>query len=72
MEKSTVIKWAAAAIARGIAWFLAGKLGMDAAQSSELGLGIAEALASLVVAGAAIYSSVKDRGNILNTPPQRQ
>jgi len=72
MEKSTVIKWAAAAVARGIAWFLAGKLGMDATQSNELGLGIAEALASLVLAGVAIYSSVKDRGEILKTQPPQQ
>jgi len=69
MEKTTVIKWVAAAAARGIAWFLAGKLGMEAAQSNELGLSIAEALAALAVAGIAIYTSVKGRGKILQTPP---
>lgn len=69
MEKTTVVKWIAAAVARGIAWFLAGRLGIEAAQSNELGLGIAEALAALTMAGIAIYTSVKGRGKLLETPP---
>jgi len=70
MDKSTVIKWAAAAVARGIAWYLAGKLGFEAAQSDQLGLAIAEALASLAVAGISIYSSLKGRGKLAKAGSQ--
>jgi hypothetical protein len=69
VDNTRVIQWIAAAAARGIAWFLAGKLGIEAAQSNELGTALAEALAALVVAGIAIYTSVKGRGKLLATPP---
>jgi hypothetical protein len=69
MEKTTVIKWVAGAVARGITWFLAAKVGMRAAQCDDLGLSIAEALAALVMAGVAIYTSVKGRDKLLKTPP---
>jgi hypothetical protein len=67
MERATIIKWIAAAVARGIAWFLAGKLGLEAAQSDQLGSAAAEALAALAVAGIAIYTSVKGRGRLAKT-----
>jgi hypothetical protein len=67
MDKQQVIKWVVAAAARGVAWFLAGKLGVDATQSGELGTSIAEALPALAVAGIAIYSSVRGRRRLLET-----
>ena len=69
MDRKKVIQWATAAIARGIAWFLAGRLGLEAAQSDELGTAIAGALAALVVAGIAIYTSVKGRKKLLTAEP---
>ena len=71
MDKKKLIQWATAAVARGIAWFLAGKLGMEAARSDELGTTIAAALAALVVAGISIYSSVKGRGRLLAAEPPK-
>ncbi len=71
MDRKKVIEWAVAAAARGIAWFLAGRLGLEAGRSDELGGSIAAALAALVVAGISIYTSVKGRGKLLAAePPQ--
>jgi hypothetical protein len=71
MDKKKVIEWVVAAVARGIAWFLAGKLGIEAAQSNELGVTIAGALTALVVAGISIYTSVKGRGKLLAAEPPK-
>lgn len=71
MDNKQVIQWITAAAARGIAWVLAGKLGLAAAQADELSLTIAAALAALAVAGFSIYSSVKGRKTLLLTDPPR-
>ena len=71
MDNKQVIQWITAAAARGIAWVLAGKLGLAAASADELGLSIAGALAALVLAGISIYSSVKGRSKLLLTEPPR-
>jgi len=71
MDNAKVIQWVATAAARGIAWFLAGKLSLEAAQSNELGTAIAQALAALVIAGVSIYTSVKARDKLLATPPPK-
>jgi len=68
VNKRQIIQWIAAAGARGIAWFLAGKLGLEAARSDELGMALAEALAALAVSCIAIYTSVKGRRKLLETP----
>jgi len=67
MDNKQVITWIAAAAARGIAWVLAAKLGLDATQSTSLATTIAEAAAALVIAGISIYTSVKGR-KTLTTP----
>jgi hypothetical protein len=69
MDNAKVIQWIATAAARGIAWFLAGKLGLEAAQSNELGTALAEALGALVIVSVSIYTSVKARKVLLATPP---
>ena len=71
MDNAKVIQWVATAAVRGIAWFLAGKLSLEAAQSNELGTAIAQALAALVIAGVSIYTSVKARDKLLATPPPK-
>ncbi len=68
MDNKQVIGWVAAAAARGIAWLLAGKLGMDAADARNQAAAIAEALAALAIAGISIYSSVKGRRRLANGP----
>jgi len=69
MDKKQIVKWVAAALARGVAWFLAVKLGMDAAEAQSGGLAIAEALGALVLAGVSIYSSVKGRDKLAKADP---
>jgi hypothetical protein len=71
VDNKKAIEWITAAAARGIAWVLAGKLGLAAAQADQLGLAIAAALAALAVAGFSIYSSVKGRQKLLLTEPPR-
>ncbi len=68
MDNRQIIHWVAAAAARGIAWFLACKLGLEAARSDELGMALAEALAAVAVSCIAIYTSVKGRRKLLETP----
>ena len=71
MDNKQVIQWITAAAARGIAWVLAGKLGLAAATADDLSTTIAASLAALAVAGFSIYSSVKGRRQLLLTdPPQ--
>ena len=60
-DNKQVVTWITAAAARGIAWALAAWLGMDAVESGATGLGIAEALGALTVAGISIYTSYKGR-----------
>jgi len=71
VDNRQITQWIAAAAVRGIAWFLAGKLGLEAARSNELGTALAEALAALAVSCIAIYTSVKGRRKLLNTPPDQ-
>lgn len=68
MDNRQIIHWIAAATARGIAWFLACKLGLEAARSAELGTALAEALTAVAVSCIAIYTSVKGRRKLLETP----
>ena len=71
VDNAKVIQWIAAAAARGFAWFLAGKLGLEAAQSNELGTALAGALAALVIAGVSIYTSVRARKVLLAKKPPK-
>jgi hypothetical protein len=71
VDNKQVIQWITAAAARGIAWVLAGKLGLAAATADDLSTTIAASLAALAVAGFSIYSSVKGRRQLLLTDPPR-
>lgn len=68
MNKSIVIKWIVAAITRGTAWGLAGWLGMEATQAGETSGQIGNAVAALILAGLSIYTSLKGRKKLLETP----
>jgi hypothetical protein len=69
VDNKAVIKWIVSALGRGVAWFLAVKLGIESVQADSLGLSIAEALGALVVAGISIYSSVAGRRKLLEADP---
>ncbi len=72
MDKAQVIKWIVPAVARGIAWFLAGKLGIEAAQANSWALAGAEALGALALISISIYTSVKGRKVLLATEPPKK
>lgn len=61
MDYKQVIKWVVPVIARGAAWALAAKLGLDATESQSLGLQIGEAVGALALVGVSIYTSIKGR-----------
>lgn len=61
MDKKQLIAWIVPIVARGIAWFLAIKLGFTAAESQDLATQAASALGSLVLVGVSVYTSVKGR-----------
>ena len=71
MDKKKVSEWIIGAAARGIAWFLAVKLGVEAKEADGLGLTIAAALGALALAGLSIYSSVKGRRKLLAAEPPK-
>jgi len=61
MDKKQVMQWIVAALARGIAFILAGWLGLEAAESESLGMGLAQGLGAVAVACVSIYTSYKGR-----------
>jgi hypothetical protein len=69
MDKALVVKWLAGIVARGVAWILAAKFGMDAATSQADAQSVAEALAALALVAASVYSSIKGRRALLTTEP---
>ncbi|HUS91426.1 MAG TPA: hypothetical protein VM695_06220 [Phycisphaerae bacterium] len=71
MDRKKIIEWITAAVARGVAWVLAAKLGLDATEAEGHGATIAGAVVGLVVVGISIYSSIKGRKRLLEAqPPQ--
>lgn len=69
VDKKKLMQWVITAAARGIAWFLAVKLGVESVQAGHLGTSVAEALGALVLAGLSIYSSIKGRRKLLEAEP---
>jgi uncharacterized membrane protein (UPF0136 family) len=62
--KARLFMWATSATARGLAWTLAAYCGENSVQAHDSGIRIAHALATLVLIGISIYSSIKSRKNI--------
>lgn len=71
MDKKMVIKWLVPVVARGIAWFLAVKLGMEAVESEAVSTQIGDALGALALAGVSIYTSVSGRKKLLEAKPPK-
>ena len=70
MNKTQLLKWLVPIVARGLAWILAAKFGMDAAAAKLDATSAAEALGALVLVGVSVYTSVKGRKKLLATPPE--
>lgn len=69
MDHKQVIAWLVPVIVRGIAWVLAAKLGMTATESNDLAVQAGSAVGALALVGVSIYTSVKGRKKLLQTPP---
>ncbi len=65
------VAWLTAALARGIAWVLVAKLGLDATESGATAQGVSEAVIALIVAGVSIYSSVQGRKRLKAEDPRK-
>jgi len=72
MDSKKTIEWITAAVGRGIAWVLAAKAGLAAAEAREHGATLAGALVALALVGVSIYTSIKGRKKLLaSEPPAR-
>ena len=69
MDYAIVIKWLIPVLVRGVAWVLAAKLGFAAVESQDLATQIGAAVGALAILSVSIYTSVKGRQKLLNTPP---
>ncbi|KPK82785.1 MAG: hypothetical protein AMJ81_09240 [Phycisphaerae bacterium SM23_33] len=69
MDKKQLIRWLIPIIARGLAWFFAMKLGLEATQAQNQATAAAEALGALALVGISIYTSVKGRRKLLAQQP---
>jgi len=69
MDKTQIVKWAIPVLARGVAWILAARLGMEAAEADTFGLAAAEAIGALVLIAVSVYTSVQGRRKLLASPP---
>ena len=69
MNHKQLIKWLIPIVARGIAWVLAAKLGLDAAQAKADATTAAEAIGALLLVGLSIYTSIRGRQKLLARRP---
>ena len=69
MDMKQVIAWLIPVMARGIAWILAAKLGLDAVEGKAIAGEVANWIGAGVLLAVSIYTSVKGRKRLLNTPP---
>lgn len=69
MDYRQAVSWLVPILARGVAWVLAVRLGMEAAQAQDVATQAASAIGALVLVGVSIYTSVKGRQKLLNTEP---
>ena len=69
MDNKQTILWLAGIVARGLAWVLAAKFGMEAVEAGTVAESIGAALGALTLAGISIYTSVKGRKTLLAKEP---
>jgi len=68
MDYRQVLKWLLPIVVRGLAWILAAWLGMEATAADSNAAAIGEALLALVLVGISVYTSIKGRKTLLETP----
>jgi hypothetical protein len=61
MDRKQLVTWATLAVARGLAWVFAAKLGLDATEAEGVASAMANGLAAIALAGLSLWSSVRDR-----------
>ena len=69
MDIKQTVLWLVPIVARGAAWMLAAKLGVDATEAESLGGGLAEALGALALVSVSIWTSLKGRKKLLLAEP---
>jgi hypothetical protein len=69
MDAKQLVAWLVPILVRGIAWILAAKLGMEAAEAQDLATQAGAGLGALVLVGISIWTSVKGRKKLLLTDP---
>ena len=68
MDKKQLIKWLIPVLARGLAWILAARLGLEATDAQSHATAAAEAIGALALVGASIYTSIRGRSKLAGPP----
>ena len=72
MDVKQLISWLVPIVARGLAWFFAVRLGMEAAESSDMAAQAAGGLAAVALVAVSVWTSVQGRKKLRDaTPPRR-
>jgi len=69
MDRKQLIKWLIPILARGLAWILAAKLGIEAADAQSQAATAAEALGALVLVGLSVWTSIRGRQKLQAAGP---
>ena len=69
MDKKQLIKWLIPVLARGLAWILAAKLGLEAADAQSQATAAAEVLGALALVAVSIYTSIRGRSRLAGRSP---
>ncbi len=69
MDAKQWVAWLVPILVRGIAWILAAKLGMEAAEAEDLATQAGAALGALALIGVSIWTSLAGRKKLLLTDP---
>lgn len=70
MDNKQLIKWLIPVLARGLAWILAARLGLEAAEAQSQAAAAAEALGALALVGVSIYTSLRGRARLAGRSTQ--
>lgn len=69
MDAKQWIAWLMPVLVRGLAWILAAKLGIEAAEAEDLATQGAAGLGALILVGVSIWTSLRGRKKLLLTDP---
>jgi len=68
MDNKTMTIWLTGIVARGIAWFMAVKMGMNSVEAESNASMLANAVGAVILVGISIYSSLKGRKTLADLP----